>query len=339
MKKNIEYIYQKITQKNESVAQIIFALTQARGTSSSMLAHHIQGDITQSSKVKQIERTYRYGADYADFLTNVVFDIFKNKKTVISLDRTNWFLGATCINAFVAYINCENIGGICGIKMLDNNGGNTSGNDKRKMVENILKQKSAIEIECILGDREFCSADFITFLIECNVPFAIRLKENLKFVQKYLQRVPPKGKTLRNIAIKFNKEANMIADLSIKKLENEWLILISKRVKYPIKTYKKRWNIEVFFKAIKTAGFNIEKTKITNPSRLKLLFAMCSMAYLMCTMIGVYIDVHYQGVKRKKNGKSLILSFFRCGADWIKVQVHRHLRVYRTLATLVFRGL
>ncbi len=339
MKQNIEHIYQKITQKNESIAQIIFALTQARSTSSSMLAQQIQSDAKQSSKVKKIERTYRYTTDCADFLIDNAFDVFRKIKVIISLDRTNWFLGKTSINAFVAYINHQNVGGICGLKMLDNKGGNTSGDDKKEMVENILKQKPASEIECILGDREFFSADFVTFLMERNVPFAIRVKENLKFVQRYLQRVPPKGKTLRNLKIAFENNVNIVVDLSIKKIKNEWLIIISKNVQHPIKIYKKRWDIEVFFKAIKTAGFNIESTKIKAPARLKLLFAMCSIAHLLCTMIGVHIDANYQQIARKKDGKNLIISFFRYGADWLRMQVQRHLQANYSIATLIFSGL
>jgi transposase len=127
--------------------------------------------------------------------------------------------------------------------------------------------------------------------------------------------------------------------LSIKKIKNEWLLLISSRVQAPMQIYKKRWSIEVFFKSIKTSGFNIEKTKITKPDRLKLLFAMCSMAYLMCTIIGTHIDLHYECLRRKKDGKSLILSFFRAGADWLKDQVHRHSAPYNHLATLILVGL
>ena len=44
--------------------------------------------------------------------------------------------------------------------------------------------------------------------------------------------------------------------------------------------YRKRWSIEVFFKQLKTAGFQLESTGISKPERLQMLMAVASVAYV-----------------------------------------------------------
>jgi hypothetical protein len=45
-----------------------------------------------------------------------------------------------------------------------------------------------------------------------------------------------------------------------------------------MQVYAKRWTIEWFFKAIKTAGFNIENTHLKDQKRLEKLMAVIAIA-------------------------------------------------------------
>ena len=52
------------------------------------------------------------------------------------------------------------------------------------------------------------------------------------------------------------------------------LITNAKADKSVLEKYRKRWSIEVFFQCIKSRGFNLEKTHLTKPERLRKLFAV-----------------------------------------------------------------
>ncbi|MEY4540280.1 MAG: hypothetical protein RLZZ306_2037, partial [Bacteroidota bacterium] len=50
----------------------------------------------------------------------------------------------------------------------------------------------------------------------------------------------------------------------------------------------KRWTIECFFKAIKTAGFNLEDTHLKDQQRLEKLLAVIAIAFVWVYLIGEY---------------------------------------------------
>ena len=59
-----------------------------------------------------------------------------------------------------------------------------------------------------------------------------------------------------------------------------------------MRVYAKRWTIECFFKAIKTAGFNIENTHLKDQKRLEKLLAVVAIAFVWVYLIGEYENQH-----------------------------------------------
>ena len=55
-----------------------------------------------------------------------------------------------------------------------------------------------------------------------------------------------------------------------------------------MQVYAKRWAIKCFFKAIKSAGFHIEDTHLTDHNRPEKLFAVVAIAFLWVYLIGQY---------------------------------------------------
>ena len=56
------------------------------------------------------------------------------------------------------------------------------------------------------------------------------------------------------------------------------------------KLYKLRWSIECTFSSFKSRGFDLERTGITEKSRLRRLFGIVTLAWLFCLRIGVWLD-------------------------------------------------
>ena len=75
--------------------------------------------------------------------------------------------------------------------------------------------------------------------------------------------------------------------------------------------YKQRWEIETLFKALKTQGFNLENTKLTDPKKIAKLVALCSIAFVWCYKVGEW---RHQKTKIRvcTNGYNEY-SFFRYG--------------------------
>ena len=52
--------------------------------------------------------------------------------------------------------------------------------------------------------------------------------------------------------------------------------------------YKKRWSIETLFGDIKSRGFNIHKSKLSDPQRVKKLLIVICLAYILIFKLGDY---------------------------------------------------
>lgn len=54
-----------------------------------------------------------------------------------------------------------------------------------------------------------------------------------------------------------------------------------------ISTYKKRWEVETCFKAMKSSGFNIEDTHLRDIDRIARLTAMVSIAFVWAYLVRI----------------------------------------------------
>ncbi len=89
----------------------------------------------------------------------------------------------------------------------------------------------------------------------------------------------------------------------------------SDKVHNPLQLYRKRWEIECFFKKLKTAGFNLESTNLKDSNRLKSLILLCAMAHLVCTLLGIFRHNNIRAIKFKRTLNCYQFSFFRYGLD------------------------
>ena len=101
----------------------------------------------------------------------------------------------------------------------------------------------------------------------------------------------------------------------------------------PFQEYKRRWFIETMFAKLKSFGFNLESTHITNLARLSNLFLLVSIAYLCCCKIGMFIHTKIKPITKKHlytvdgldKEYRLEYSVFRLGLELLKNYCHNHL--------------
>lgn len=67
---------------------------------------------------------------------------------------------------------------------------------------------------------------------------------------------------------------------------------------------------------MKTSGFNIQGTHVTDLERLEKLILLTMIAFVWCYKTGDFIDTHIKPIKIKKHGRRAI-SVFKYGLDYL----------------------
>lgn len=80
--------------------------------------------------------------------------------------------------------------------------------------------------------------------------------------------------------------------------------------------YKQRWQIEMSFKAIKSSGFDMEKTHLQNHDRIKNLLLLVMIAFVWCYKVGIYLHKYIAPIKIKKHGRKA-KSIFKYGLSYV----------------------
>jgi len=79
--------------------------------------------------------------------------------------------------------------------------------------------------------------------------------------------------------------------------------------------HKERWQIENAFKAMKTSGFNIEDTHLTDIKRVSKLISLVLIAFAWVYKTGIYLDT-LRPIKIKKQERRA-KSLFKYGLNYI----------------------
>ena len=105
--------------------------------------------------------------------------------------------------------------------------------------------------------------------------------------------------------------------VSVIRLQDEFLIVASNE-KGPksLEDYKRRWGIEVLFAALKSRGFDLEKTHLIHIERIEKLIALLAIAFTWAHLVGEWI-AQTQPLKIKKHGRKE-RSLFRYGLDYLQ---------------------
>ena len=82
--------------------------------------------------------------------------------------------------------------------------------------------------------------------------------------------------------------------------------------------YAQRWQIETLFAALKTRGFNLEDTHMTDPERISKLAAVLSITFCWAHKVG---DCSPRPSRSASNPQKDAKSIFRYGFEWIRRQL------------------
>jgi hypothetical protein len=268
----------------EVLVLMVYALIKAQSVKHSKLAERFPGEAKHSSVVRRIERFFvSFPIVQADVAPLVLACLPSKDKLTFILDRSNWELGQTPINALVLSVVYENIAIPLLWEFLDHKG--CSNQDNRiDLMGDLLSLLQVKRIGQVLADREFIGQDWFEFLIKQSIGLCIRLRDNsytsLGEVQICFEELTSGAKL-----VVYGVSLNIMATLS--PTSERVVVASTLTLSRILKLYKLRFRIECMFRFLKSKGFRWEDTHMTCPERLDRLLCLLVIAYVWCVLIGL----------------------------------------------------
>ena len=106
--------------------------------------------------------------------------------------------------------------------------------------------------------------------------------------------------------------------LSATRLASKDLLVVATNTdpKTALAHYRRRWEIETLFAAIKTRGLNLEETHLTHPDRVAKLIAVLAIAFSFAHAMGEWRAKHRPIIIKKHRRRAQ--SIFRFGFDLLR---------------------
>ena len=312
------------------LVSIIVSMILTRSVVYEDLAEVMNEEVQVASNVRRIYRMMSiYQLNYVQIavLTSL---LLPKGKWELSLDRTNWEYGQSCLNILTVTLWVKGVGVPIWYEMLDNKGGNSSQAVRITIFDKLIKIFGINRIKRVYGDREFIGDKWVRYLLKNKIKFYLRITQDtlvrlpgqLRGRSAYKWMHKKQTRYLNGVEIYDGLKVNIVLkplNTLKKNGQPDQLLLITNMTanKRAMDSYKRRWSIEVFFQCIKSRGFNLEKTHLTKPERLRKLFAAVCLAFVCCLATGIYKDAKIKKIPLCKHGYKR-KSYFRYGLDELR---------------------
>ena len=306
------------------VAAFLLALITVKNVNLVEIACAFAGRAKQESNYKRSQRFLRFfELPYADIAQFVVKLLGVEGPWTLLLDRTNWKFGKIDLNILMLGIVHQGIAYPLVWLMLPK-AGNSHTDERETLLEIFIELFGKEQIACLIGDREFIGKTWLHWLRHQGIEFRIRIHENYLVANGRGQLVP---------AWRLFAHSGINTPLVILQPRRMWgeqwyfsgcylgsgeyLIIVTPTLTHTaVEEYARRWEIETLFAALKTRGFCLEQTHLSDPERLSKLIALLALAFCWCHKIGEWLHAQKQ-LKLKKHGRKP-KSIFRRGFDLLR---------------------
>lgn len=309
------------------ISLFMMALCKARTVCFSQLSTCFDSPAKADSCLRRIQRFFSEHSISQNLVAKFIFQqLPKKEKYRLAIDRTNWQFGKTDINIFMLAVVHDGVAYPLLFTMLPKKG--TSNSQERiDLVQRYIGLFGRETIDCLLADREFVGERWIGWLNDNGIRYHIRIRDNFwAFNPKSGRKVKVSwifnhlkvGEADYHHHIFYVKgQACYLSGSRIKGHDGkpELQIIVSfNRPENAVAAYRQRWQIETMFKAMKSAGFNIEDTHLTDIERIEKLLLLVMMAFVWCYNIGEFVNLNLRSIRILKHGRKA-KSIFRYGLD------------------------
>ena len=259
----------------------------------------------------------------------MIFSFLHEKENLsLCIDRTNWKLGQADVNILMLGITYQGVAFPLLFKML-NKRGNSNTRERIELIDRFIRLFGDQCIDCLTADREFIGDTWIKYLNDRKIRYYIRIKNN------FLVQIPNKKDKIKvswlfescgvgefrhhSKVVKIGTQNCYISGCKPRSKGNnpDFLIIISfnKPEQAQIK-YAERWQLETCFKSLKSSGFNLEETHLTDINRLEKLILLVTIAFIWCYKIGIFLHENIRSISIKTHGRKA-QSIFKNGLSYV----------------------
>lgn len=318
----------------KTLATLIQALSAARSVNLMKIASCMNTGALLDSNYRRVQRfiheIWLAPCFLAPFLLRLAG--IQGPYTLI-LDRTNWEFGKAKIN-FLMLSVLGHGWSIPVLWLLLPKKGNSSEEERIELMNRFLAIFGKGVIYNLLGDREFIGDKWMAYLIAHEIPFDIRLRANMMVNSKghrvrvsrlFRKSDPDHPVTIHHQVTMGTNQVYLQGQriVNSKTQQMEWLIVCTYcHPGMSIKRYAERWYIENMFKDMKSNGFQLEETHVTDPDRLSTLMSLLAIAYVWMIRIGMWLKKVRPRIFRKKKHGRPAKSIFRGGLDEFILSIH-----------------
>ena len=311
------------------ICLFITALCKIKTINYDRLAYGFDTKAAKSSSYRRIQRFMKEFEFSMKLVSTLIFNLLPLQSgLVLVLDRTNWKFGSQNINILMLGISYKNVAFPLMFKMLDKRG-NSDTQERIELINKYIEWFGSETIDCLLADREFIGNEWLGFLNQNNIRYYIRIRNNFKIYSYQKQKEIKAFWLFNHLKVGVFYHYPKIVELHGQRCylsgsktidregKMEFLILVSfNKPEQAMEYYRQRWQIETLFRGLKSSGFNIEDTHVTDLQRLERLFLLTMIAFVWCYKIGDYIDQNSKPIKIKTHGRKAI-SVFKYGLDFL----------------------
>jgi Transposase DDE domain len=331
--------------RRETLCLLVVGMISGRTVNLSHLASERPGTALIASTYRRLQRFFQHVRLPADWAVPLIVNLLGLAGSWdLALDRTQWRIGAKDGNVLVLAAITRHHRVPLIWTALDKRG-NSATDERVALLRRYLELFEVSTIRRLLADREFVGREWLEFLCENNIDFAIRLKETLRVTTEEGHELTLLARLRRSRCRSFRArlglddgaagDARPLLNFAAKPLKDgEWLIVVCNGdARKALQAYRKRWAIECLFGDAKTRGVNLEDTRLTAPRKLELLLALVALALAWAGRVAVAL-LGPRMPKRKAHGH-FAKSVFRTGFD----EVRRLLRTNPAAAVTEWRRL
>ncbi|SMF95105.1 Transposase DDE domain-containing protein [Methylomagnum ishizawai] len=292
------------------LAHFLLALLKVRSVNLAELATGFGGPAKVESHYKRLQRFFRAFELDQDVLARLLVRLVPvgDGPWRLTLDRTNWKFGLAEINFLVLGIAHRGMAVPVFWSVLGK-AGNSDTAERIALMERFLKVFGTARIAALLADREFIGEDWFRWLQQKGIPFHQRLKRDTRVPNSWnrMMRLDQLFGSLRpgetHRLVGRRPVWGCFVHLSALRLDDGGFLFIASSgtpQAGAIDAYADRWQVETLFGALKSRGFNLEDTHLTDPKRLAKLMGLLALAFAWPYRTGELLHDGPSPVRQKK---------------------------------------
>jgi len=303
--------------RRETLSWLALLIMQYGTISLWRLAAHVASAAHTDSVRRRFYRFFQFVRLDGVHAARVVIELLglSGKPWVLAIDRTNWDFGKTTINILMISVTWNGMG-IPLLWMLLPTAGNSHTSERTELLDRLRAAFPDMKIAALMGDREFIGDAWMAYLQRKNIPFVLRLREN-QYVLREGYAVMSIAAIARHLRIgermivkggcrlgRHDETLSATVRLVVTRLASGELLALacSGSARHALARYRQRWTIETMFGNLKTKGFALEATHLTDPDKLDTLLALLAFAVAITLKTGA-ARARLHPIPVKKHGR------------------------------------